>query len=50
MIGAYIPPGKCDGIIKIYGQLLDNSGVIVIWNFSLLRELDLLKIYGVQAS
>jgi hypothetical protein len=42
MVGAYVPARESQWVVEIYWQLFDGARIVVIWNFALLRELDLL--------
>lgn len=50
MIGADISARQGNRIVEVDGQLLDDSRVVVIWDFPLLGQLDFLKVDGVKSS
>lgn len=50
MIGTDVPSRESDGIVEVYGKLLNDSRVVVIRDFPFLGEFDFLEFDGVKSS
>lgn len=42
VIGADVPAGESNGIVEVDGEFLNDSRVVVIWDFPLLGQLNFL--------